>query len=57
MAIEVKVIWLRDQARSLRHIGTTGNSAKCCQDLFDDSMHLLPSPLVGEGGADEVRAG
>jgi hypothetical protein len=40
MAIEVKVICLRDQARSLRHIGTTGNSAKCRQDLFDDSADI-----------------
>jgi hypothetical protein len=40
MAIEVKVICLRDQARSLRHIGTTGNSVKCCQVLFADAMRL-----------------
>ena len=45
MAQEVKLICLRDQARSLRHIGTTGKSVKCCQDLFDGSMRfssLLP---------------
>ena len=34
MAIEVKLICPRDQARPLRHIGTTGKSAKCCQGLF-----------------------
>jgi hypothetical protein len=41
MAQEVKLICLRDQARSLRHIGTTGNSAKCCQVIFADSMHAF----------------
>jgi hypothetical protein len=39
MAIEVKLICPRDQARPLRHIGTTGKSPKCCQDLFAASMH------------------
>jgi hypothetical protein len=41
MAQEVKLICLRDQAQPLRHIGTTGNSAKCCQDLFDGPMYLF----------------
>jgi hypothetical protein len=44
MAQEVKLICLRDQARSLRHIGTTGNSAKCCQDLFDGALCFSFSP-------------
>jgi hypothetical protein len=34
MAVEVKLICLRDQARSLRHIGTTGKSANVCQVLI-----------------------
>jgi hypothetical protein len=34
MAQEVKLIYLRDQARSLRHIGTTGKSANACQVLI-----------------------
>jgi hypothetical protein len=42
MAQEVKLICLRDQARPLRHIGTTGKSPKCCQALFDGST---PSTL------------
>jgi hypothetical protein len=39
-AQEVKLICLRDQAQLLRHIGTTGKSPKCCQVLFEGSMHL-----------------
>jgi hypothetical protein len=34
MARNKQLICLRDQAQPLRHIGTTGNSAKCCQVLF-----------------------
>jgi hypothetical protein len=44
-----EVICPDDQVQPLRHIGTTGNSAKCCQDLFEGSMCFsfrarLPSP-------------
>jgi predicted ester cyclase len=43
MAQEVKLICLRDQAQPLRHIGTTGKAAKCCQDLIAHSTHLFRS--------------
>jgi hypothetical protein len=43
-AQEVKVICLRDQAQLLRHIGTTGKSVKCCQDLFLRVRCMLPHP-------------
>jgi hypothetical protein len=43
MAIEVKLICLRDQAPPLRHIGTTGKSPKCCQDLFSGAMQAASS--------------
>src|ERR1700733_3834828 len=38
MARNKQLICPRDQARPLRHIGTTGKSAKCCQVLFADAM-------------------
>jgi hypothetical protein len=37
MAGNKHLICLRDQAQPLREIGATGNSAKCCQDLFADA--------------------
>ena len=50
IAIEMRVICLRDQARPLRHIGTTGNSAKCCQVLISwlDGF-FLPSAIGSSG--------
>jgi len=46
MAQEVKVICPYDQARPLRHIGTTGKSAKCLSSSYfkrnDASSSLLP---------------
>jgi hypothetical protein len=54
-AQEVKVICLRDQARSLRHIGTTGKSAKCRQDLFEGLM-CFSSRVALVGGRSEALA-
>jgi hypothetical protein len=51
MAIEMKLICLRDQARPLRHIGTTGNSAKCCQGLIRGSMRLSGASACRVGKA------
>ena len=55
MARNKQLICLRDQARHLRHIGTTGNSAKCCQVLFcgrdaslgKSEVHAGPSEIFG----------
>jgi hypothetical protein len=54
MAQEVKLICLRDQARSSATHWHDGQLKKCCQVLFDGPMHV-PSPLVREG--DRRRSG
>jgi hypothetical protein len=50
MARNKQLICLRDQARSLRHIGTTGKSPKCCQVLFADAMHLFLEKTANRAG-------
>jgi hypothetical protein len=50
MARNKQLICLRDQARSLRHIGTTGKSVKCCQVLFADAMHVFLEKTAKRAG-------
>jgi hypothetical protein len=47
MAQEVKLICLRDQARPLRHIGTTGKSVKCMSSSYLMARCTFPSRVVG----------
>jgi hypothetical protein len=55
MAQEVKLICLRDQARSSATHWHDGQLKKCCQVLFDGPMHF-PSPLVREGDSEGDQA-
>src|ERR1700721_4587752 len=53
MARNKQLICLRDQARSLRHIGTTGNSVNVLSSpYFTARCVFFASPLAGESGAD-----
>ena len=54
MATNKQLICLRDQARSLRHIGTTGNSAECCQGLFDRSTGNDRFQIIADGSSGEA---